>query len=92
MLDTWSEICRTVRLRVRTAISRSVTATKTGLVSSPDRIFGEKLSGHETKDGTSTNREPRQAYKTAEVGHSQPWVMLAYELLNRTGNGFTACV
>ena len=23
------------------------------------------------EDGTSTNREPRQAYKTAEVGHSQ---------------------
>ena len=44
------------------------------------------------EDGTSTNREPRQAYKTAKVGHSQlwahPWVMLAYELLNRTGNGF----
>ena len=44
------------------------------------------------EDGTSTNRELRQAYKTAEVGNSQlwaqPWVMLAYELLNRTGNGF----
>lgn len=41
---------------------------------------------------TSTNRELRQAYKTAEAGHSQlwaqPWVMLVYELLNRTGNGF----
>ena len=24
------------------------------------------------EDGTSTNREPHQAYKTAEVGHSQP--------------------
>ena len=44
------------------------------------------------EDGTSTNREPRQAYKTTEVGHSQlwarPWVILAYELLNRTRNGF----
>ena len=44
------------------------------------------------KDGTSTNREPRQAYKTAEVGYSQlwaqSWVMLAYVLLDRTGNGF----
>ena len=41
---------------------------------------------------TATNRELRQAYKTAEVRHSQLWaqpsVMLAYELLNRTGNGF----
>ena len=44
------------------------------------------------EDGTSTNREPRQAYKTTEVGHSQlwarPWVILAYELLNRTRNRF----
>ena len=44
------------------------------------------------EDGTSTNREPRQAYKTAEVGHSQlwaqPWVMRAYVLQERTGNGF----
>ena len=44
------------------------------------------------EDGTSTNREPRQAYKTAEVGYSQlwaqSWVMLAYVLLDRTGNGF----
>ena len=42
------------------------------------------------EDRTSTNREPHQAYKTAEVGHSQlwaqPWVMLAYELLNRREN------
>ena len=41
------------------------------------------------KDGTSTNREP---CKAAEVGHSQlwaqPWVMLADELLNRTGFTF----
>ena len=44
------------------------------------------------EDGTSTNREPCQAYKTAEVGHSQlwaePWIMLTYKLLNRTGNRF----
>ena len=41
---------------------------------------------------TSTNREPRQAYKTAEVGYSQlwaqSWVMLTYVLLDRTGNRF----
>ena len=44
------------------------------------------------EDGTSTNREPHQAYKTAEVGYSQlwaqSWVMLAYVLIDRTGNGF----
>ena len=44
------------------------------------------------EDGTSANSEPRQAHKPAEVGHSklwaQPWVMRAYVLLNRTGNGF----
>ena len=44
------------------------------------------------EDGTSTNREPRQVYKTAEVGHSQlwaqSWVVLAYVLLDRTGKGF----
>ena len=44
------------------------------------------------EDGTSTNREPHQTYKTAEVGYSQlwaqSWVMLAYVLLDRTGNGF----
>ena len=45
------------------------------------------------EDGTSTNREPRQAYnKTDEGGYSQlwaqSWVMLAYVLLDRTGNGF----
>ena len=44
------------------------------------------------EDGTNTNREPRQAYKTAEVGHSQlwaqSWVMRAYVLQDRTGNGF----
>ena len=44
------------------------------------------------EDGTSTNREPHQAYKTAEVVHSQlwaqPWVMRAYVLQDRTGNGF----
>ena len=39
------------------------------------------------EDGTSTNREPRQAYKTAEVGYSQLWAQ-AYVLLDRTGNGF----
>ena len=78
MLDTWPEICvnfaliRTVRFCVRTLIPCSV------------------LNSYE--DGTSTNREPRQAYKTAEVGYSQlwaqSWVMLAYVLLDRTGNGF----
>ena len=43
------------------------------------------------EDGTSISREPRKAYETAEVGHSQlwaqPWVMLAYELLSTKGNG-----
>ena len=44
------------------------------------------------EDRTSTNREPHQAYKTAEVGYSQlwaqSWVILAYVLLDRTGNAF----
>ena len=60
-------LIRTVRLCVRTLISRSAAATKTG-------------------------QAPTDPRKTAEVGHSQvwaqPWVMLAYKLLNRTGNGF----
>ena len=74
MLDTCQKfaLIRTVRFCVRTLISCSV------------------LNSYE--DGTSTNREPRQAYKTAEVGYSQlwaqSWVMLAYVLLDRTGNGF----
>ena len=44
------------------------------------------------KDGTSTNREPRQVYKTSEVGYSQlwaqSWVTRAYVLLDRTRNEF----
>ena len=44
------------------------------------------------EDGTSTNREPRQAYKTSEVGYSQlwaqSWITRAYVLLDKTRNEF----
>ena len=46
----------------------SVNLNKSSLYTDSDIVFCNSY-----KDGTSTSREARIAFETAEVGYSQPW-------------------